>query len=304
MNPRKNVPPIGAGISSMTGFGRSEKTFPGLRIAVEARSINNRFCEIGMKIPRELNPLEPEIRDRVRRRIARGRVSLLIALDRDAVEDSPLKIDVQAANVCYQKLEELNSSLGNLGPVTLGQLLHFSDFFTQQPDRELSDELQRRVLEVLDDTLDDLVSMRRSEGISLAEDLLQRVDHIDRIRREIEKLAADQPKLQMERMRERLEVLLSLGPLDPGRLEQETAMMADRLDIEEECVRLASHSQQFREALQGHESAGKRLGFLLQEMNREANTISAKSASAEISHLTVGLKEEIERAREQIQNLE
>lgn len=304
MNPQKDSFHIGAGISSMTGFGRNEKTFPGLCISVEVRSVNNRYCDIGMRIPRELNALESGIRERIRTRLTRGRISLLITLDRHATEDSPLKIDFQAANVCYQKLEELNQSLETPGPVTLGQLLHFSEFFTQQMESTLDHELKQQVLEVLDGALDNLVNMRRSEGISLAKDLLGRLNQAEKIREKIEKLAAEQPKLQMERMRDRLDVLVTSGPIDPGRLEQEMAMMADRLDITEECVRLKSHNQRFLEALGSDEPAGKRLGFLLQEMNREANTISAKSASADISHLSVNLKEEIERAREQIQNLE
>lgn len=295
---------FGAGVSSMTGFGRSEKNFPGINISVEIRTVNNRFCEIGMKIPRELNAMESEIRDRIRSRLARGRINLLITLDRDPSDDSILKIDLRAADLCRQKLVELGAKLGTNEPVTLEHLLHFSDYFTAQPDAELSDTLRQQILAALDEALAGLLKMRRSEGISLAEDLLERIEAIDKIRLQIQELAADQPKLQMEKLNERLDLLINSGPVDPGRLEQEMAFLADKLDISEECVRLESHCHRFLEALKGDEPAGKKLGFLLQELNREANTISAKSASAEISHLAVNLKEEIERAREQIQNLE
>lgn len=304
MNPKQTSSPIGAGIASMTGYGRSEKTFDALRISAEMRSVNNRHCEIGMKTPRELNAMESDIRERIRSRIIRGRISLLITLERDATDESLLTLDPEAANVCYRALEELTETVGAPGPVTLDQLLHFSDVFVKQHERMLNEELKKQVMETLDAALDDLIAMRRTEGVSLGEDLIERVQQTERILREIVNLTEDQPKLQLEKMLGRIEQLTISEPLDPGRLEQEMAFLADRLDISEECVRLESHNQRFLETIAGSEPAGKRLGFLLQEMNREANTISAKSASVEISHLAVSLKEEIERAREQIQNLE
>lgn len=304
MKTNTNSFPFGKGIASMTGFGRCEQDLPGLRISVELRTVNNRYCDIGMKIPRELNAIESEIRDRVRARINRGRINLLIVVERDATDDLSLQINSEAAKACYTKLDELNAELGSPATVTLGQLLHFSDLFTKSPDRELSSELKSKVFATLDKALDDLIDMRRTEGLTLAKDLLQRIEQIDNTREEIEKLAVDQPALQFERLKERLQQLLSLESLDPDRLEQEMALMSDRLDITEECVRLQSHCERFTETLKGNDPAGKRLSFLIQELNREANTISSKSASADISHHAVYLKEEIERIREQLQNIE
>jgi len=296
--------PIGTGISSMTGFGRSEFSAPGRQISVEIRSVNNRFCEIGMKLPRELNTLELEIRDRIRARIQRGKISLLISLKKDAAEAAPLRIDLQAARACFAQLQELSRTLGNEGAVTLGQLLHFSDYFTEVAEASIDEETKGQIFAALDTALNDLVSMRRSEGASLAQDLLERQAHIEQCLAQIENLAGGQPAVQMQKLRERLELLAGAGPLDPGRLEAELALMADRLDVSEECVRLRSHGQLLRETIASQEPPGKKLGFLLQEMQREANTISSKSALAEISHWAVAIKEEIERMREQVQNLE
>ncbi len=304
MSIQKDSFAFGAGISSMTGFGRSEKTYPGLRISVEIRTVNNRFCDIGMKIPRDLNPMETEIRELIRKKVNRGRVNLLITMERDAEDEFALHIDLKAAKVCHKMLSELNEELGRSDPITLSQLLHFSDQFTKLPERTLSDDLKKQVMESLDAALENLLDMRRLEGISLAEDLLVRIEQIDKTRKEIETLADDQPQQQMQLLQERLEQLVSSTPLDPGRLEQEIAILSDKLDITEESVRLGSHCQRFIETLAGEDPAGKRLGFLLQEMNREANTISSKTASADISHHAISLKEEIERIREQIQNLE
>lgn len=295
---------FGSGISSMTGYGRSERAFPGLRIAAEIRTVNNRFCDIGMKFPRELNPMEVDIREHIRGKVTRGRVNILITVDWDPSEEMTLQLDSEAAKICHRKLVDLSRELDGTTTVTLSQLLHFSDYFTKVPEKSISDSLQEQVLSVIDEAVERLNEMRRTEGISLAEDLLKRIERVDRFRAKIKALAAEQPKMQMEKIQERLQQLVTSGPLDPGRLEQEMALLADRLDITEECVRLESHCRRFVETLQGDEPVGKKLGFLLQELNREANTISSKSASADISHLAVDLKEEIERIREQVQNLE
>ncbi len=304
MSLNKNSFSFGSGITSMTGFGRCEENYPGLRVTVEIRTVNNRFCDIGLKIPRDLNPMESEIRERIRSRINRGRVNLLINIAYDTTDDFVINIDSTTAQVCFQELQNLNRELGNSGSVTLSELLHFSEHFTRTPDRIFTDELRQQVLESLDVALNDLAKMRRGEGLTLAEDLLLRIEEIDKSRVKIASLAADQPKLQMERLQERLEQLVNAGTLDPGRLEQEMAILADKLDISEECVRLESHCKWFIKALAGDEPAGKRLGFLVQELNREANTIGSKSASVDISHFAISLKEEIERIREQIQNIE
>jgi uncharacterized protein (TIGR00255 family) len=295
---------IGAGVASMTGFGSGEITLPGRQVSVEIRTVNNRFIEIGLRLPRELNALEGEIRDRIRSRIARGRVSILISFKKDGVEDSPLKMDFQAARICYDKLQELNQHLGTPGSVSFGQLLHFSDFFTQDLSSVLDDGVKEELFTALDTAITDLAAMRRSEGVTLAQDLLMRLTKIETITAQIEVLAAEQPALQMQKLRERVDLLITAGPIDPGRLETEMALMADRLDVTEECIRMRSHLQLFREAVAGKEPPGKRLGFVLQEMNREANTLGSKSALAALSHLALSIKEEIERMREQIQNLE
>lgn len=220
------------------------------------------------------------------------------------MEALPLQINFAAAQACFAKLQELNKNLGNEGPVTLGQLLHFSDYFTDITENAADETVKSAVFAALDTALNDLLKMRRSKGLSLAQDLLERQNQIETCLVQIETLAQDQPQVQMQKLRERLERLAATGPLDEGRLETELAIFADRLDVSEECVRLKSHNALFREAIAGVEPPGKKLGFLLQEMQREANTISSKSALAEIAHLTVQIKEEIERMREQIQNLE
>ncbi len=288
----------------MTGFGRHEAVLPGQRLVVEVRTVNNRFCEIGMKLPRELNGLEGELRDRIRGSIMRGRVSVLISLERDAADDIGLEIDSEAAKSCLAKLEALQADLGKTEAVTLDHLLHFSDYFVRSISPEIAEGQKESVLRAVDAALSDLKQMRRAEGFALAQDLLTRAEKIESLTSGIEELSLGQPKAQMQKLQERLEQLIAQGPLDPGRLEMEAAFLADRLDVTEECVRLRSHLQLFRDAIAGDEPPGKRLGFLLQEMNREVNTVCSKSALAEITHLAVEVKEELEKMREQIQNLE
>jgi len=217
----------------MTGFGRSEKDYSGLRISVEIRTVNNRFCDIGLKIPRNLNPIEAEIREHIRSRVNRGRINILITVDYDTTDKSPVEIDSSAAKACYKELHNLNEDLGNSVPVTLNDLLHFSELFTGTPDRIVTDEFRHQVIESLDSALDDLVKMRRNEGLSLAKDIISRIREIEGIKKNIEKLAAKQSQQQFERLQERLEHLLNAGPMDPGRLEQEMAIIADKLGITE-----------------------------------------------------------------------
>ena len=305
MKRTKKAAKIGNGILSMTGFGRCEGIANGYHIAIEIRTVNNRFFEIGMKIPKQLNGLEAEFRDKIRQYVQRGRVNLLICLNREGVsEETPLSIDLEVARRCRDQLADLNLDLGYHEPIRFDHLLQFADVFIIEPTALTEDGIRDDVLKILEGALTDLVLMRRTEGHSLAQDLLRRIELINSTRLQIVELSKDQPKQQLEKLQERLKMLLSSVPVDPARLEQELAIFADRLDVTEECVRLDSHCRQFTATISGDEPAGKRLGFLLQEMNREINTISSKTASAEVAHLAVSLKEEVERIREQIQNLE
>ena len=292
-------------IYSMTGYGRSEIQRDGFTVRVELRSVNSRFMDLALKTSRELFNYENELKELIKSKISRGRISSQIVSSRDQDGGETLQIDREHAQSYLQMLKALIASLGLKDEITLSHLLMFNDIFIpKETDNEI-DTLLNVVREALTAAIDDLRAMQRAEGDELARDLKKRLDQLLKTVAGIETLAKDIPTEALNRLKERVSKLILPENLEPNRLEIELALMADKLDLTEECVRLKSHIQLFRDTIDSQEPAsGKRLGFILQEMNREANTIGSKSNCIEISHHTVSLKEEIERIREQVQNIE
>ena len=291
-------------IASMTGYGRGEATGDGTNVAVELRSVNSRFLEVTTRLPRSLSLRENEIKELIRKRVSRGKISVLAVVERENNGDLPLKINVSAAKAYYKLLNQLKKSVKLKETVKLEHLLRFSEVIEVQ-EMESTDEVEWRVLQKsLDKGIDNLLQMRRNEGGELMKDFRSRIGNVEEKLGVIERLSKEQVPKERIRLRERIKQLLENETVDEGRLELELALLADRLDVTEECVRFRSHNKFFLEALDEDEAAGRKLNFLVQEMNREANTIGSKSSAAEIAHLVVGIKEELERIREQLQNVE
>lgn len=292
-------------IYSMTGYGRGEAADGGIRITAEVRTLNNRFYDFSLRAPRSLQNLENELREVCRRSVQRGKLTLTLSETRGASAPASARLDTVAAEKLSRELTTLAGKLGLQGGVTLEHLLHFPELVVQADDPALNDLLLRLSRESTEAALTDLRAMRELEGRSLASDMIERLTHIESALTEIETLQTAVPSRALDKLRERVKRLALPQAYDEYRLEMELAVLADRLDITEECVRLRGHLTAFRGTLDSPEgSAGKRLEFLLQEMHREANTIGSKTASLEISHLGVKIREEIERLREQVQNIE
>jgi uncharacterized protein (TIGR00255 family) len=291
-------------VTSMTGYGRGEVTSGDLTVAVELRSVNSRFLEVSSRLPRSLALRENEIKEIIRRTIVRGKIGVVVSSDRGNGDAVTLKINPTAARAYYRLLNDLRKTLKMRETVKLQHLLQFSEIL-KQGEETPSDEKEWDATRVaLEAAVADLQSMRRKEGGELENDFRTRVALIDQRLSVVEQLSTAQVPRERERLRERIRQLLDGEPHDEGRLEMEIALLADRLDVTEECVRFRSHNKFFLEALEAGDAAGRRLNFLVQEMNREANTIGSKSSAQEIAHLVVGIKEELERIREQVQNIE
>jgi len=291
-------------ISSMTGFGKGDSRANGITVVAEVRSVNSRFLEVAARLPRSLSLRENEIKELVRRRLSRGKINLLVAVERESDGSIPLKINISAARAYYRMLNQLKKSVKLKESVKLAHLLQFSDVLEPQ-DLENSDEQEWEITrEALGRAIDDLQKMRANEGGELEVDLRNRVALLDGNLRQIEGFSKEQVPHERLRLRERIGQLLENEKVDEGRLELEIALLADRLDVTEECVRFRSHNKFFLDALNSKEPAGRKLNFLVQEMNREANTIGSKSSDTRIAHLVVGMKEELEKIREQLQNIE
>lgn len=291
-------------IASMTGYGRGEAAAKGISVIVELRSVNSRFLEIAARLPRSLSLRENEIKELIKEKISRGKITLLATIERENAGTLPLKINVPAATTYYRLLNQLRKAVKLKETVKLDHLLRFSEVIEQEAT-ESTDEEEWKVFEkALGRAVGALQKMRQKEGGELQKDFEERIQLIEEKLNQIERLSKQQVPAERERLRTRIGQLISDESIDEGRLEMELALLADRLDVTEECVRFRSHNKFFLEALAKEESAGRKLTFLIQEMHREANTIGSKSTLSEIAHLVVGVKEELEKLREQLQNIE
>ncbi len=292
-------------ITSMTGFGRGEATATGLSVAVEARTVNSRFLEIFSNLPKRLYHRDVEMREIVKRKISRGKINLSISIEYSESASSLVKANLALAEAYYQELQEIKKRLKLKDGVSLDALLRFSgDIFKNTESSDNEEQEWRVIAEALTTALDRMNDMRLQEGRELARDLMERVRLIEKHAATIEGMAKERIPQERQKLREKVAKLFENDDFDQQRLELEIVLLADKLEISEECVRLRSHIKFFIEALKGKEQAGRTINFIVQEMNREINTIGSKANDATISQLVVAMKEEVERIREQIQNVE
>jgi uncharacterized protein (TIGR00255 family) len=288
----------------MTGYGAGQATCENVLARVELRAVNHRFFDTQIRISRDHAGLEARVKELLAARIERGRVSATVDLESEAGRNT-LTLDERLADQYRGIVGALRE---RLGVDRAGDAVAFAAL----PDlvRREAPELPEKAVEAaleksVSAALDQLLAMRAAEGAALAQDLVRRVGHVERLLDEIEQESKGQSAKVRQRLTERIAALVPEGTSpDPERLATEVAILADKADIAEELVRFRAHDEAFLGFLERDEAVGKRLDFLLQEMNREINTIGSKSVSARIAHLVVEVKEEIERLREQVQNIE
>lgn len=290
-------------IKSMTGFGRFEATVLGMRCNIEARCVNGRYLEVSTKLPKDWADKELLIRDVIREYVSRGSLSMFIRVDESSVAPT-VQLNTEAARSYVQALRALQQELGIAGDVTLDHVVAFDGVF-QTPSAAASEvDVWPELKIAVAGALEALNGMRAKEGAQLALDFLTRLEMIEQSLQLVEGRSQERIPLERERLRERIRQLVDDAVVDEQRLQLEIAILSDKLDVSEECVRLRSHIRFFRENLAEGAGVGRKLNFLLQEMNREVNTIGSKSNDPEIARIVVGMKEEFERIREQVQNIE
>ncbi|WP_369943393.1 YicC/YloC family endoribonuclease [Xanthomonas medicagonis] len=285
-------------IRSMTAFAGAERITPWGTLGCELRSVNHRFLEVGVRLPEELRALEPQLRERVAARISRGKLDLMLRL---RAPDAAQTLAVNEPLV--EQLAVLAQRLGARFPqlqVQFADLLQLPGVLQGQAVDAAA--LQAQALELLDEVLAEFVAAREREGGKLAAAILERVDAVERIAGEVKELIPAIREGQRAKLAARLADLPH--PVDPGRAEQELVLWLQKLDVDEELDRLGSHIKEIRRVLRQPEPAGRRLDFLLQEFNREANTLGSKSVDSRTSNAAVELKVLIDQIREQVQNLE
>ena len=292
-------------VASMTGFGRAEVSKDGINISAEVRSVNSRYLDLTLRLPRSISQREKELKDIVRTFLNRGNLNITVKIAYDSNGAIPLKVNTAAAKSYFKLLNEIRKSVKIREQVKLEHLLTFSEVLEPVEEEETDEREWELVQETVRQALENLNAMRSQEGSELAKDLEKRIHWMTETLNEVEKLSKERIPEERKNLHERIAQLVEdKFVIDQNRLELEIALMVDKLDITEECVRYRSHNKFFLEALNKNEAAGRKLNFLVQEMNREANTIGSKSSDAAIAHMIIGLKEELEKIREQLQNIE
>ncbi len=279
----------------MTGHGRGTAETDDRRVTVEVRAVNHRFLDLKVRVPLEAE-VERRAAEAIRRRVERGAIT--VSVREEGPGTRAVRVDLPLARGVFDALCELQRNLGIQGPISMALIASQPGVlaFGEPPE---GDAL---FLAALDAALEAMVAMRRAEGEALARDLGARLDRLEALARDITRLAGGMPLALAARLRERLDRLGADVP--PERLAAEAALLADRADVTEELVRLASHLKQARELVAAEAASGRKLDFLVQEMGREVNTVGSKSPSAEISRCVVEAKAELEKIREQVQNVE
>lgn len=291
-------------VKSMTGFGRGEAVGQAGRVVVEMKAVNHRFAEVVFRMPKQFNALEDPARKLVQSRVSRGRIDLFVSWEA-AAQARGVKVDKELAMAYYKALTELAREIGSNTELTLDTLAKLPDVLTVADGEMTATELWPVFESAVAQALDNLMAMREREGSSLAGDLTARLFTVEAFADTVRSRAPHVVDEYRSRLAKRLEDLLPQGnTLDPQRLAQEVAIFADRSDISEEVERLASHLQQFRQSLTDTEAVGRKLDFLVQEIGREINTVGSKANDALITARVVEAKGELEKIREQIQNLE
>jgi uncharacterized protein (TIGR00255 family) len=286
----------------MTGFGLAENSAPSGTYRVELRAVNNRYQEIQIRQPKFTANLEPRIKKEIASVICRGSINVLITCDREA-ENGRLSWDKPVVDNYVRVLTEVKESYNLGGEIRLNDLLRFGDFIKSESVNYSDDTLWKHLRPSLCGAIKAFQESREAEGAALVKELKKILKEITKTLQQIEKRAPERVAEYSASLTGRVEKLLA-NPPEPQRIATEIALMAERLDISEEITRLRAHIEKFSENFELDEQVGKRMGFLLQEMNREANTIGSKANDTKIAHWAVSLKENIEKIREQIQNIE
>jgi len=292
-------------ILSMTGFGKSEGTFKKKKYNIELKSLNSRFSEFSLKYPKHLTSKDNEIKEIIKNRVARGKVYFLLTIENGNPEQNDLSVDKGALKEYLRLLKSMKKEIGSKEQIKLEHILHFSEILTAEAAGEVTDEEFKFIRGLTEKALDDLNQMRKKEGDFIKDDIMKRIRLIGDENKQIKNKSKSRVPGERVKLREKVDsLIIDKSKIDENRLELELILLSEKIDITEECTRLDSHLKYFTSCVESEENAGRRLNFLLQEMNREINTMASKSLDAEISQRVSVLKEELEKIREQIQNVD
>ena len=291
-------------IRSMTGYGSAKGTVAGFAITIELRSVNNRYLDLGIKLPRGFLFAESEIKNYSQKKVSRGKLDFFLTLDSAESDQTRIRVNTRLAEAYRNAITGIGETLELPAPVSALDIARFPDVLSLEKEELDQGAFLEQLFPLLDTALEDFNAMRTREGEKLAEDLLQKADHIEELVQAVERQAPKTVSAYRERLEAKLREVLADTSASEERVIAEAAIFADRVATDEETVRLHSHLSQFRKLMEEGSPIGRKLDFLIQEFNREANTIGSKCQDSEIAYLVVELKSEIEKIREQVQNIE
>ena len=291
-------------VRSMTGYGRGEAVLHGRSIVVEVRSVNNRYLDCNIKMPRAYIFAEDAMKSRIQSSISRGKVDIFVTMDSTGADAVTVKVNHLVAAGYVKSLQELKDTYHLWGLPDLSLIAHFSDVLQTEKAPENVEEVAADICSVLDQALTDYAVMREREGERLSADILSRADAIEALITQVEDRSPKTVTEYRARLETKMREVLQNQQLDESRILTEAAIFADKVAVDEETVRLRSHLSQLRTMLKQGGPIGRKLDFLIQEFNREANTIGSKCNDLEISRHVIDIKAEIEKIREQVQNIE
>ena len=291
-------------VKSMTGYGRARATRNLRDITVEIRSVNNRYLDCTVKMPRMYAFAEDAVKARVQKAVSRGKVDVYITVDASAADVAQVNVNTALAAQYAQALRALAAVCGTEGQVTPEQLARFPEVLTVTKADEDLECVSADLCAVLDEALDSYNAMRAAEGVKLAEDISIRLAAIEDLTAQVEERSPETVREYRQKLKARMQEVLQSAAIDEQRILQEAAIYADKIAVDEETVRLRSHVSQLRGMLQSDQPMGRKMDFLIQELNRESNTIGSKCSNLDIARIVVDLKGEVEKIREQVQNIE
>ena len=291
-------------IKSMTGYGRAQEIIEAKDILVEIRSVNHRFFEFSSRVPRAYGYLEEKLKTTVASKISRGKVEVSVTIFNKEGSDAQIEVNKSVAKGYVDALAKVNEELGLRNDLALSHLLRLPDVFTVTKSVDDEEAIWNIVNPVLEEAVDNFINMREAEGLKMHEDIMGRLDFIEKSVCFVEQKSPETTKNYRERLFSKLKEVLDGNNIDEQRILTEAAIFSEKTAVDEETVRLRSHISQFRDLLNSDDAIGRKLDFLVQEINREVNTIGSKAQELEITKIVVELKSEIEKIREQIQNIE
>ena len=291
-------------IRSMTGYGGAKGSAQGLELSIELKSVNNRFLDTSVRLPRMYLFAEDAVRAAVQRHISRGKVDVFVTVDSSGTDDVVVKVNQPLLRGYAAAMEQIAELCGVPNDATAMSLSRLPDVLTVEKSEADQETVAAAITDILEQALCEFDAMREREGAKLRDDVVSRIDTIERLVTRVEEESPRTVADYKARLEQKMREVLETAGVEESRILTEAAIFADKVAVDEETVRLRSHMAQMRDMISGEKPVGRKLDFLVQEMNREANTIGSKCQNAGIAHVVVDIKAEIEKIREQIQNIE